>query len=156
MNINISSLNGYGCGAALLYDFNKLLIWLKGIPEAQIYKCKMTRKPGHMYNANINVAVETFFFLSTRKIFHGHSDDRKTTITMENLLALWTSCGEILKPNQVEPHLLCPYGTDHLQSSSKASLLARLIEEREEQLGTHAYKLQTHIPVYQHSSEYTL
>lgn len=75
---------------------------------------------------------------------------------MEDLLALWTSCGEILKPNQVGPHLLCPYGMDHFQSSSKASLSARVIEEREGQLGTHADKLQTHIPVYQHSSDYIL
>lgn len=95
------------------------------------------------------------FFFSTRKIFYS-VERKKTTITIENLLALWTSCGEILKPNQVEPHLLRPYGTDHLQSISKASLLAWLIEEREEQLGTHADKLQTHTPVYMHSSEYIL
>lgn len=46
-----------------------------------------------------------------------------TNITKEDLLALWTSCGEVLKPNQVRPHLLRPYGMDHFQSSSKASLL---------------------------------
>lgn len=65
-------------------------------------------------------------------------------ITKEDPLALQTSCGEVLKPNQVRPHLLRPYGMDHFQSSSKASLLDQLKEERERQLGTHADTLQTH------------
>lgn len=69
---------------------------------------------------------------------------KMTNITKEDLLALQTSCGEVLKPNQVRPHLLCPYGMDHFQSSSKASLLDELKEEREGQLGTHADTLQTH------------
>lgn len=63
---------------------------------------------------------------------------KMTNITKKDLLALWTSCGEVLKPNQVRPHLLCPYGMDHFQSSSKASLLDLLTEEGEGQLGTYA------------------